>query len=288
MGRVKKARDAWGGQAPTFRGGGTGDSGARGGGRGRSTYGGLGKRARHETEEESEETDEEVKNIPWPKDTPPPILRRQHRQQQRGGRGMSANNEPLGTSRTLPERRPDTKLPPKLVLVAPKTTYESKPQVRDLRKEAVQAFVPTAVKRKIDAVRGRGPAGKLLEEEELEILEREGYGKGEVDIGGGQGATVATASGGIGRLGCQNAEMTLDDASRLDSGDSGGALDADAANRLNAEIERFQREIGEARSLGDEYEGLGDGGARDHYSREESGNRGALQAKVEEENDEDM
>lgn len=53
-------------------------------------------------------------------------------------------------------------------------TYESKPVVRDLKKEAT-AFVPKVVKQKLDAVRG-GVQQTLLDEDELDRLEKEGYG----------------------------------------------------------------------------------------------------------------
>lgn len=53
-----------------------------------------------------------------------------------------------------------------------KTTYEAKPIVRDLRQEAVSAFVPAAVQMKMN--KGRGQGG-LMEPEEADKLEREGY-----------------------------------------------------------------------------------------------------------------
>ena len=154
-------------------------------GDGRAGYRGLGKRTRdherrHESEE-SEETDEEVRRIPWPKDTPPPIPR--PRQQQKPSHGSNANAEPLGSQRfpgrdvnqedSTQELKPDTRLPSRPPQ-ATRTTYESKPQVRDLRKEATTRFLPQAVKRKVDATKGVG--GKLLEEEDLQKLEGQGYG----------------------------------------------------------------------------------------------------------------
>jgi hypothetical protein len=44
--------------------------------------------------------------------------------------------------------------------------------VRDLRKEAVSAFVPTAVRMKLDKSKGQGG---LMEPEEADRLEKEGY-----------------------------------------------------------------------------------------------------------------
>ena len=65
-----------------------------------------------------------------------------------------------------------------------KTVYEAKPQVRDLKKEAVR-FAPSAVRRKIKAVKGEGG---LVEEEEVARLEKEGY-----YLGGGLGNTEDAA-----------------------------------------------------------------------------------------------
>ena len=107
---------------------------------------------------------------------------------------------------------PDTSLPAK---PAPKTTYESKPVVRDLRKEATARFVPNAVKRKIDATKGVGV--KLLEEEEVEKLEKEGYGAG------GRGVAVVDAAPEVG----------------------GGVPEGEGERRLEEEEERFRREMGE-------------------------------------------
>lgn len=49
--------------------------------------------------------------------------------------------------------------------------YEAKPMVRDLRKEAA-AFVPTVVRQKLDKSQGKGG---LMEPEEADRLEQEGY-----------------------------------------------------------------------------------------------------------------
>ena len=215
--RVKKARESLGEQAPQFgsrrgrEGEQGGDRGARGGRAGRASYGGLGKRYRDDEEEDdSEETDEDVRRIPWPKDTPPPIPRPAHRSQkqreQQRSEGTSANREPLGAER-YPGRNatdkdvalgvPDTSLPvkpPSAAAPTVKTTYESKAQVRDLRKEATARFVPSAVKRKIDATKGVG--GRLLEEEEVAQLEKEGYGQ--LEKGDKMGKEVVDAVSAVG------------------------------------------------------------------------------------------
>lgn len=192
--RVRKAREALGDKAPTFN---TGRGGGETRGRGRGGYGGLGKRGReNEANCSGSETDESVRRIPWPKDTPPPIPRQRR---ERPNHSTNANSEPLGADRRLPERpdateqrekqKPDTAFPPKPTV---KTTYESAPQVRDLKKEATARFLPSAVRRKIDASKGKG--GTLLEEEEVERLEREGYGGGrDGGAGGGKGILIDAA-----------------------------------------------------------------------------------------------
>lgn len=154
---VQKAREALGDKAPQFarhhhhqdRGGGAV----------------LGKRRRDEqqqqqhqrwAESDGSETDESVRNIPMPRDTPPPIPR----QNQRG----------WGDRRQQPHA-----LPAKPVVTAgpaAKTVYESAPVIRDLRKEAVSKFVPAAVRMQQDAIKGKG---KLVEPEEMDRLEKAGY-----------------------------------------------------------------------------------------------------------------
>lgn len=190
MKAVKKAREALGDAAPKFGGGHRDrDGGARGGFSGRGGRGGgvLGKRRRDDGDESSEEdVPEDVKRIPMPRDTPPPIpkevldkwyqKRRErmgHNDQNNGPRGTNANMTPLGAGdRTagrgdgIPER--PSFAPPK---IEAKTTYESAPVIRDLRKEAT-AFVPAAVRAKLDKSKG---VGGLVEPEEMDKLEKAGY-----------------------------------------------------------------------------------------------------------------
>ena len=126
-------------------------------------------KSREEQESEEEETDEDARQIPMPRDTPPPIPWRSHLP----ASTSNANLEPLGSARLPPTSQSPAPTP---VLPPPQTSatkiYESAPQVRDLRKEAVASFVPDAVRRKLDAVRGKG---RLLEEDDLKELERGGY-----------------------------------------------------------------------------------------------------------------
>ena len=203
---VRNARDVLGDKAPKFgAGGGSRDDGGRppprggfgGGGRG-GAGGVLGKRRRDErgSGSDSSEVEEEVRRIPMPRDTPPPIAKevldewyaaRRERmglnrdREQGGGRGplgTNANNTPLGQNdrRTRLEggstEKEKAEVPVREKMqVEAKTTYEAKPVIRDLRKEAV-AFVPAAVRVKLEKSKG---VGGLVEPEEADRLEKEGY-----------------------------------------------------------------------------------------------------------------
>ena len=111
-----------------------------------------------------------------PRDTPPPIPKEvldewyAKRRARRAAHATNANQEPLGEGkgeRDVGQRRSQSAAP-----VEAKTVYEAKPVIRDLRKEAVSAFVPTVVKMKLDKVKGQGG---LMEPEEADRLEKEGY-----------------------------------------------------------------------------------------------------------------
>ncbi|KZF20870.1 hypothetical protein L228DRAFT_284785 [Xylona heveae TC161] len=228
---VLKAREALGDKAPQFSsshhhdggggGGGTGRGGhGQRGGRGGGSY--LGKRRRGSDDgdsSDSEETDEEVRRIPMPRDSPPPIPpRRRH--------NKNANMIPLGGGAGegggRGERVPHA-LPQKPQVQAPaQTVYESKPVVRDLRKEAISAFVPAAVQRKLGLQKGEG--GRLLEPEEADRLEREGYGQKEAETSS-TSASPLPPSAVSAQLG------------------PGGATSEDEIARLQAEQERFEREL---------------------------------------------
>ncbi|MCJ1393142.1 hypothetical protein MMC18_006014 [Xylographa bjoerkii] len=179
--RVRKAKEIVGDKRPPPHP--NGDKGSRGGARG-GRGGILGKRGRdwdRDRRSEGSDTDESVRNIPMPRDTPPPIpsyraRQREHAVQHGGGSGSNANAIPLGEGRGGGEREPHA-LPerPPEVKVQAQTVYEAKPAVRDLRKEAVSRFVPSVVQKKLNAKKGE-VGGRLLEEEEVERLEKEGYG----------------------------------------------------------------------------------------------------------------
>lgn len=220
LARVKKARETVGTPtAPTGTPTGTPTAGA---GRRRGEMVVLGKRRRRES---SESTDESVRGIPMPRDTPPPPPRHHqphHQPQPQPQQPFNednnlpsatnnANFEPLGHHSTRLHPPPphhddddhnNNKPDPIIIIPIPssKSVYESKPVVRDLRKEAVQKFVPVAVQRKLDASRGGGGggkgAGRLLEEEEISQLEKGGYGVGGVISGWRMEGEVEKEDGG--------------------------------------------------------------------------------------------
>jgi hypothetical protein len=204
---VKRARESLGDAAPKFSSGHRGDREGRGGFGGRGG-GVLGKRRRDDEESSEEDVPEDVKAIPMPRDTPPPIPKEvldkwyQKRRERMGhnnnneagsGRDTNANNTPLGDNARIPERQRTSSV--NTPVVEPKTVYEAKPVVRDLRKEAV-SFVPAAVRAKLDKSKG---VGGLVEPEEADRLEKEGYMKaqssveriGSIEIGGaGEGSSL--------------------------------------------------------------------------------------------------
>ncbi|KAK3311337.1 WW domain binding protein 11-domain-containing protein [Chaetomium strumarium] len=156
---VLKAREALGDKAPQF-GRGPPRQGQRG-------EGVLGKRRRDAEDASSSDSDvpEDVKSIPMPRDTPPPIPKEILDQWYAKRRAKRNADRAPGSVEGEPEK-------PAAPVVESKTVYEAKPIVRDLRKEAVSAFVPTAVRMKIEKSKGR--AG-LLEPEEADKLEKDGY-----------------------------------------------------------------------------------------------------------------
>ncbi|KAH8597935.1 WW domain binding protein 11-domain-containing protein [Bisporella sp. PMI_857] len=190
---VKKAREALGDAAPKFGRGGDRDGERRdsfGNGRGGRGGGVLGKRRRDEDESSGSDVPDDVKIIPMPRDTPPPIPKEildkwyQARRERLGinrdggGRGTNANSTPLGQNdrRVGGESLPDRPQVPSAPKVEAQIVYESKPMVRDLKKEAV-AFVPAVVRAKLEKAKG---TGSLLEPEEADKLEKEGYMEAEV------------------------------------------------------------------------------------------------------------
>ena len=156
---IKRAREALGDAAPKFperrdrREDGPRNSRAEQMQRRQNQH--LGKRRRDEEDAESSDTDPEVRSVPMPRDTPPPIPRQpRHNDPHVGANG---------------QRRPHA-LPAKPAPPA-QTVYSSAPQVRDLKKEAVK-FMPTVVAAQKKRMKGDG---RLMEPEELDRLEQASY-----------------------------------------------------------------------------------------------------------------
>lgn len=183
---VRKARDALGDEAPTFGPRREGEN---------AQHGVLGKRSRGpdsrlssssgSSDDSDDDVPEDVRNIPMPRDTPPPIpksvldawyARRRARR--------DAKNAARQESRGGPAAPADAPARPEAPAVEHKTVYEAKPVMRNLRQEAVSAFVPAAVQAKMAKSRGR--AG-LMEPDEADQLEKEGY------LGSARAATVEEA-----------------------------------------------------------------------------------------------
>ncbi|KAL8953041.1 MAG: hypothetical protein Q9222_001091 [Ikaeria aurantiellina] len=254
LGAVRKARDKVGDKAKVFDERGQGGRGGGGGGeRGHGGGNVLGKRSRGEghqsmrMESSGSDTDESVKNIPMPRDTPPPLPPSLHRHNGHSRHDDStsagsgnANMVPLGKGREqtfhdLPQK-PDTNSVPSPA--AARTTYESKPMIRDLRKEAVKAFMPSVVARKVHAIKGGGVGGRLLEEEEVEKLEREGYTAGGTE--GGDKRLREEAGGIDGRV---EKEVTVNAAPEVSDIVPTGAMEDEQKARLEEEEARFSREV---------------------------------------------
>ena len=163
---IRRARDALGDAAPKFaerrHDGGNGRPNARQEQlqRRQNQNSHLGKRRRDEEDAEGSDTDPEVRDIPMPRDTPPPIPRQPQRE-----RFKDPQTGPDG--QRVPHALPNKPAPAKPA----QTVYSSAPQIRDLKKEAIK-FMPSAVAAKHKQVKGEG---RLLEPEEIERLEKSGY-----------------------------------------------------------------------------------------------------------------
>ncbi|KAH7304971.1 WW domain binding protein 11-domain-containing protein [Stachybotrys elegans] len=159
---VKRARESLGDKAPSFGRSWNRDHDGRGGV--------LGKRRRgsHDGSSSDEDVPEDVRKIPMPRDTPPPIPKDVMDKWYAKRRARREAENAAKRERDGEESVPQNKAP----AVESKTVYEAKPIMRNLRQEAVSAFVPTAVQMKLN--KGQG-AGGLLEPEEADQLEQEGY-----------------------------------------------------------------------------------------------------------------
>lgn len=215
---VQKAREALGEKAPKFPSHQDRDCPGR---RGDETTDrtSLGKRRRTRDEHDHDrrrraptgsdyssdgsDTDESVRRIPMPSDTPPPVPREYQRKFDRERQQHMAEEQGEGPSGPHP-------LPAKPPVVETRTVYEAAPAVRNLRQEAVNKFVPAAVRLKQESIKGQG---KLLEPEELDRLEQSGYLPAQTAASEG---AAPTASGGPTReQSGQLAENSVDRENRI-------------------------------------------------------------------------
>ncbi|CAN9388781.1 unnamed protein product [Alternaria alternata] len=154
---VNKARAALGDKAPVFKPerqyNNNDDNRERGAEQRDRRAGVLGKRSRdgQRKDTDSSDTDDDVKRIPMPRDTPPPIPKR----------FLQPEQDDASAATTAAAAEPKK----------PTIVYEAAPQVRDLRKEATK-FMPASVAQKIKLAKGEG---RLLEPEEFDKLRDEGY-----------------------------------------------------------------------------------------------------------------
>jgi hypothetical protein len=155
---IRRAREALGESAPKFP-----SREGRGGTDGRQEQferrQNLGKRRRDEEDTHSSDTDPEVRDIPMPRDTPPPIPSAPRRHDANVNIGPDGKRVP----HSLPSKPAST--------IESQAVYSSAPQLRDLTKEALK-FVPSTVAQKKKLAQGQG---RLLEPEEIEKLENAGY-----------------------------------------------------------------------------------------------------------------
>lgn len=139
-------------------------------GKRRREDGGRPQQWRHDQESDGSDTDESVRNIPMPRDTPPPIP---HEFRRRGFHPTTTTTTAEGEQGPRqPHALPAKPEATAAAAAAAKTVYESAPVIRDLRQEAVSKFVPAAVRKQQDAIRGQG---RLVEPEEMDRLEKAGY-----------------------------------------------------------------------------------------------------------------
>lgn len=217
---VQKAREALGDKAPSFENRGGQQHGRRGDGAGV-----LGKRRRDDNrafrqkDSDSSDTDESVRGIPMPRDTPPPIPQEYFRRKRKGAEHAEGRQGP----HPLPAKPP---------VPETKTVYEAAPAVRNLREEAVNKFVPAAVRMKQQAVKGQG---KLLEPEEMDRLEKTGYVPG-TSTTTTESAREETTAPVTGQTATGHPAATASSVADVDA-------DGQRQRQLEEEEERFNREL---------------------------------------------
>lgn len=121
-------------------------------------------------------TDESVRRIPMPRDTPPPIPAKSRRRRSyvnQWNNGVEGEENGVKEEEATYHRQRSTRADGKEeTLAQAKAVYEAAPAVRDLRREATTKFIPSVVKGKLDLAQGKG---RLLEENEVVSLSRSGY-----------------------------------------------------------------------------------------------------------------
>ncbi|EXJ79997.1 hypothetical protein A1O3_08283 [Capronia epimyces CBS 606.96] len=172
---VRKAREALGDKAPSFAGQQRRRDGDNSNILGKRRHDGERKSWQAREQSPGSDTDESVRKIPMPEDTPPPVPREFRRDYRR------VDDAQESMSHQIPAKPAPV----------PKTTYESAPQIRDLRREVVGRFVPAVVRRKQEAAKGGG-FGHLVEPEEMDRLEAEGYARADGETQMGSGTEHAT------------------------------------------------------------------------------------------------
>jgi WW domain binding protein 11 len=166
---VNKAREALGDKAPQFRPLRRDDDGERGSlGKRKRDDGQRNRRdgqrnGRHGPGDESSETDDDVRDIPWPKDVenmPPPPRRNNHKNLSKTQPEQRTGPHPLPP-------RPDAPPAPAAkpaTAGSHKTSYSGAAQIRDFHAESIAAFKPQKVKKPL-------VSQKLLEPEEADRVE---------------------------------------------------------------------------------------------------------------------
>lgn len=132
----------------------------------------LGKRRRGSLDASTSDEDvpDDVKCIPMPRDTPPPIPKEVLDEWYAKRRAQRNAEQAVRAGGNRPDDRGDAKK--ETPIVESRTVYEAAPVTRNLQKEAIAAFVPSAVKSKL--TKGAGLGG-LMEPEEADALEKQGY-----------------------------------------------------------------------------------------------------------------
>ncbi|KAF4124562.1 WW domain binding protein 11 [Geosmithia morbida] len=194
---VKKAREALGDKAPGPSSPSSSHGPRRDGGRVLGKRRRDGQHAFSSDDDDDRDIPEEVRAIPMPRDTPPPIPKevmdqwyaKRRARREAAAAAAAAANKPDGGGGDGEGEKKDKE--PTTAAAETKTVYSAEPVRRDLQKEAVAAFVPSVVQQKM--MKGQGKGG-LMEPEEADRLEREGYlkagGRGEPTAG--QGSRTVT------------------------------------------------------------------------------------------------